>query len=396
MEKHQNDNMEKQQLIAVPYEYMAVCNADDDTIDLRELWHVLLKRKKTILATTISVLLAAALYLFLTPSLYDAKGSIKIGHTMAINNGRLTPTYFEDAKRLKHYLDIAYDTAGKYRPEGTTTYIRKVSVPRKLTGFISVTAMGLSNEEAIRELQKPVQEIITRHDAYYESIKSQKNAEITDLRKKIEYNQKTVIPRIKASIDLLKTDQLKKIDRQINDLKEETIPLLEKKIEEAHSEIITREETIDKMRSNLQNLVHKYPAVASITASQISNNQAEIDRLKSTITELQEKINLIKQEQIPGLEVQRLKILKETIPAKEAELAKIKEVTIPGLEAEIKKIETSMKEPYLVRSRVINQFLTHDYPAKPRRKLIVAVALFSGLIAGIMLALFREFLSKQK
>ncbi len=396
-QNYNSENMEQQQqqLIAVPYEYISGCNLDDDTIDLRELWRLLLKRKKTIFLTTISVFLASLLYLFLAPSLYDAKATIKIGHTMVTNNGRLVPTYLEDVKRLKHYLDIAYDTAGKYRPDDTTTFISEVTVPRKVGGFISITAMGLSNEEAISELKKPVQEIITRHNAYYEAIRTQKTAKITDLRKKIKYNQVTVIPAIEAGLDLLKTDQLKKIEKQISDLKKKTIPLLERKIEDARAEIMTREKTVEKMQSNLQNLTSQYPAVASITTSQISYNQAAIDRLKFNIIELQEKINRIKRDKIPALEVQRLKILKETIPAKESQLKKIKEVTIPGMEAEIKKIEISMKEPYLVRTRLVTQFLTHDYPAKPRRILIAAAALLAGLLAGIMAALFREFLAKQ-
>ncbi len=55
-----------------------------------------------------------------------------------------------------------------------------------------------------------------------------------------------------------------------------------------------------------------------------------------------------------------------------------------------------MQPTYLVMTKIVGKIYTHNYPAKPKKKLILVAALITGLILGIFLVFFLEFIGKEE
>lgn len=413
--------------VIMPYGYMPYCLPEEEKIDLRELWKILKRRKKTIFLTSGILFLIALVYLIFSTSFFEAKATIEMGKELVKkNDGALITKYFDDSKNLKQYLDVKYDTAGKYREKNATSFIDSVTIPKKSEGFLIISALGPDNEQAIKTLKVTIDDIVSKHRVYYDSIIQHKKDTIETLDKEMNYRLDVELPQLKKNLELLKTVELKKIEERINlvkilDIKkiEEKInffkklkiPAIQKKIEENRKEISNRQASIEEMMASLKGVAEKDPALATMTAMQIANLQNDIARLKMQIIDHESEIKKIEEETIPdlmkqkeriaketlfNLESQKRRLLEEVIPAKQAQIEKLTKITIPQLETRISQVKTSMKEPYLVMTHIVGKIYTHDYPIKPKKKLVLAVALITGLMLGVFLAFFLEFISKEE
>ncbi|WP_297483920.1 Wzz/FepE/Etk N-terminal domain-containing protein [Sulfurimonas sp.] len=370
---------------------------EEDTIDLRELWAVLRKRKRLIWLTTGVVTLAALAYVLLVRPVYEAKATVEIGKELKKNNsGLLVSQYIDNVEDLKQYLDIKYDIAGKYRDKNSTCYIKSVDVPKKnKTGaFLTITAYAGSNGGATKTIQKPLDDILSKDKVYYDMILERKEDKLEKLHQDIEYETHTVLPQLKQDFAFLKTSELKKIDNKIKLIKIVNINALNDKIKQSKAEISKKIAAIKSMRKEIVRVAKQDPTLATMTSMQMANLENDIARLKAKIIDLESKISTINEETIPNLEAQRRKLLEIIIPAKEAEIEKMTSITLPRIHTQIKEVEMSMKAPYLVMTHIIHKIYTHDKPVKPKKKLIVIVAFITGLMLSIFLAFFLEFIGK--
>ena len=310
---------------------------EEDEIDLWELWQTVKKRKYIILITTLIIFAIALLYAFTRKPVYEAKATIQIGKQLIkSNDGTLYEKYFDDAKSLKHMLDVEYDTAGKYRNKNQTSYIDSIDIPRKTGGFLTITADAPSNKEAIKILKKPIDEIIAKHKAYFDSI--------------IE----------------IKRHEIDKLSKQLNSIKNNEIPATKKKIKELKSDISKKEKMLANMKNRVSRAAEQSPALAAMAAMQMANLQNDIARLSKEIIGYQLKIT------------------------------ELESITIPEISAKIDELKASMKPPYLEMTQVVGKIYTLNYPVKPKKKLILVVALVTGLILGIFLAFFVEFIGSKR
>ncbi len=430
---------------------------EDDEIDLRELISVLKKRKRIVLFTTSVVVLLAVLYILLSHRWYEAKATLEIGYRqITTNSGEIVKKYFDDPERIKHYLDVKYDTSGKFRKKGTKSYLKSVSVPRKSKYFVSLTSYGMSNKLAEAEIKNVLNDIMATHKEIFRTIIIKKENQIDKSSRQLEYYKNVVLPQLKnrlnivktidlkkidTQINLIKTIDLKKIDTQINFLKNTRIPILKEKIKSIKQEIIKKQHEVNTIENVLQKIAKQDPALGAIDAMQIANLQNDIDRLTLTVLDLNVKAKSLTEESIPNLEKQKQKILEQTIPNLEKQKQKILEQTIPNLEKQKQKIleqtipnlqaqkeklyketiptlkgninklinitipalknsiqllKLSEKPPYLVMTRVVGGIRMHNYPAKPKKKLVLVVAFITGLILGFFLAFLVEFIMKPK
>ncbi len=450
---------EKEPQLVIPYGYMPYNQPEEDEIDLKELWRTLKRRKKSVMATTAIVFAIAVAYIFLAKPLYEAKATLEIGKELTKNkDGVLVTKYFENSKSLKEHLDVKYDTAGKYRDKNATAYISAVSVPKKgaTEGFITITALGENNIDAINMIKKPIEEISASHRAYYDTIIEKKRDAVEDLERQISYDKNTLLPHLKKNLELLQSVELKKIDekislvksidlKQIEDkisllksidlkkiddkidlMKKVEIPALKEKIKQNEAEIAKKEAAIKAMQKEIKRVAKKDPALATMTSMLVANLQNDIGRINIKIIDLESQIEKIRkeviadleakkkrlleetipnlekrksrllQETIPNLEAEKRRLLEEVIPQKKADIKRLLTITIPQKQMQISQIKTSMKEPYLVMTHVVGKIYTHDYPVKPKKKLVLAVALVTGLFLGVFLAFFLEFIAKNE
>ena len=457
--KKKDTQPEKEPQLVIPYGYIPYNQPEEDEIDLRELWHTLKRRKKTVITTIAIVFTIAVAYIFFAKPLYEAKATLEIGKELVKNSdGVLVTKYFENSKNLKEYLDVKYDTAGKYRDKNATSYVSGVAVPKKgaTDGFITLTALGESNENAKEALKRPINEIIIKHQAYFDTVIKKRKDAIDNLEHQISYDQNTLLPHLKKNLELLQTVELKKIDERIslvksidlkqiedkisliksinlkkiddkiNLMKKVEIPALKEKIKQNEAEIAKKESAIKAMQKEIKRVAKKDPALATMTSMLVANLQNDIGRINIKIIDLESQIEKISkenianleaekkrileesipnlekqksriiQESIPNLEAEKRRLLEEVIPQKKAAIKKLLSITIPQKQVQISQIETSMKEPYLVMTQIVGKIYTHDHPVKPKKKLVLAIALITGLFLGVFLAFFLEFISKNE
>ena len=394
----ENDTIQKeqQQIMVMPY---TPCNsAEEDEIDLRELFGVLKKRKKIIISVTIISVLLALVYVVLAKPVYEAKVTLELGKVLRQNKktGIFQVQYLNNAKNLKQYLDIKYDTSGKYRDKNATGYIKSVTTGKRNSSkdFLTILAYAHSNAVAVKTIQKPIDDVLKQNKTFYNTIIKNKKDVLERLKQNFIYDKTIILPQLKQALEILKTIDLKTIDNKIKLMKSVNTRALKNKIRQSEIEISNKTIAIKSMRKKLLHVIVKDPALATMTSMQIANLENDVGHLKMKIIDLESKILIIKNETIPNLEAERVKLLKTTIPAKEAEIDKMTSVTLPGIKRQIQAVKMTMKEPYLVQTHIVNKIYTHDKPIKPKKKLILVVAAITGLILGVFLVFFLEFLAK--
>jgi uncharacterized protein involved in exopolysaccharide biosynthesis len=67
-------------------------------------------------------------------------------------------------------------------------------------------------------------------------------------------------------------------------------------------------------------------------------------------------------------------------------------VQIAKLQENLTSMKALMKPYNYKNTEIVGEILTNDYPAKPKKKLIVIVAFITGLILSIFLVFFLEFI----
>ena len=394
MEKKDKNNSEPQ--VIVPYGYMPYMPPEDDEIDLRQLWQTLKKRKVTVFLTAFLFLLLAGLYLLIAKPKYEAKATLEIGKELMKGSGGIpVAKTFDDAVSLKQYLDVKYDTAGKYRDKNSTSYISSVTVPKKgAKGFITITAIGASNTEAINTIKKPISEVVIKHKVYYETIIKKQKEKIKSLEQQIQFYEKNTLPQLIRRVNSLETIELKNIDNRIETIVKEDLEEYKKQIKDIQDEIKKRTKAIKLLEKKLLDAKND-SSVSTIIGMQIANYENSIREMNLKIKELDSKIKTAENVTIPSLMDRKRELLEVTIPNIRAKIKEIKTVKIPNLENNIENIKTSMKEPYLVMTKVVGKIYTHDKPVKPKKALTLVVALITGVMAGVFLAFFLEFIGKQ-
>ena len=119
----------------------------EDTIDLRELFEILKRRKKLIVVVTAAVTIFAIVYAFvIAKPVYEAKVMLEIG--------KISGKAFESTGQIKQRLLFQY---GKQKGEGIS--ITQVRIPKGAADMIEIVASGGESSAVASFLKKVVQEI---------------------------------------------------------------------------------------------------------------------------------------------------------------------------------------------------------------------------------------------
>ena len=292
MDKKENSQNAPQ--ILPPYGYVPYCLPEENAIDLRELLATLKRRKRTIVWTTLGIFFAALMYIWFTKPIYEAKTLLQIGN--------IDGKYFESAEELKEMLISKYHVGDKNIKIDPPRLIR-VSIPKKTSGLLQLTAEGYDNESAIKFIRQVIDSISKKHQKYLNTyITLQKN----DLSlKKAELTQVA--------------EQIRKISK----------------------------------------------LVSSLEKRAATENDLDISTYSMQLSKALEKLNLLQERQ-------------------------------SLLQEEIKKIELSLLPINLKPTRIAGEITMYDHPVKPRKKLVFAVSLITGLMLGVFLAFFLEFIGKER
>lgn len=306
----------------------------EDEIDLRELFNTLWKKRLFILVVTFMVTIFAGIYAYSKTPIYEVKSIIEIGfiYNKQDKQDKQDKELLEEPNILEQKLNVIFNVDNKnINSDYKNGVVSSISQVKNAKNFIEIKTEAISNEIAIR-----------------------KSKEI------LEYAQKLYEPKIEQHKFLVQ-NEIMTIDSEINFNKNEKIKMLMDKIESSKANLEKYNQEIDSLyKSN----INSNDKISSMVVSvQMINYQNLIEN-----TQNQLKSSLLEIEQI----------LKDTIP----KLQQKKEVI---------KFKTS--EENLTNTRLVGDYITSEYSAKPKKALIVSVSFVTGFILSIFIVFFMQFIS---
>lgn len=136
--------------------------ADDDEINLLELWQILVRRKALILTCFILCLAAGAAFAFLKAPVFEASVKLRIGQVQG-NAGQLENAEELSARILAQYGEDVAEGIKRDRP-----FITKASVQKGVSTTLQLTAEGDMPEDAARLLDAAVRGVQKAHTTMFE------------------------------------------------------------------------------------------------------------------------------------------------------------------------------------------------------------------------------------
>ena len=237
----------------------------------------------------------------------------------------------DDAVALEKKLSTIFIDMEKNLKDKTSE-ISNISVVKGLKNFLEIKSESTSNEEAKNEILKVLTFVQNEHEKILDDVKKQKEME------------------------------LRNIDLQISDIKSKSVALIDKKIENNIKNLKSLEEQLKQVDENLKKIDTLNPSLAALKLME----KRDITNSINTIT-------------IQNFELE----------SKKDELLTTNLYT---LEESKKIIELSLLPHNYKNTQIVGEIMTNDFPTKPKKSLIVAVAFVTGFIISIFLVFFIQFI----
>jgi uncharacterized protein involved in exopolysaccharide biosynthesis len=125
----------------------------EDEIDLRELFNVIIKNKTKIITITAIITIAAIIYAVTATKVFEVSSMIQIG-----KNGS---SLLENSSSLVKKLELTNGLLSKNKKE--YPYVNKISSIKGTKDLIEISVYGLDNKSAINKLNKIVSDIEQDH-----------------------------------------------------------------------------------------------------------------------------------------------------------------------------------------------------------------------------------------
>ncbi|MDD3026378.1 MAG: Wzz/FepE/Etk N-terminal domain-containing protein [Aliarcobacter skirrowii] len=302
----------------------------EDEIDLRELFKIIWDKKIFIILFTLVITVLATVYAYSKTPIYEAKALVEIGE-YKINN--TTKNSVDDASVITRKLTTLFIDMEKNLKD-KTSQISNISVVKGLKNFLEIKSESTSNEEAKNEILKVLTFVQNEHEKILDDVKKQKEME------------------------------LRNIDLQISDIKSKSVALIDKKIENNIKNLKSLEEQLKQVDENLKKIDTLNPSLAALKLME----KRDITNSINTIT-------------IQNFELE----------SKKDELLT---TTLYKLEESKKIIELSLLPHNYKNTQIVGEIITNDFPTKPKKNLIVAVAFVTGFIISIFLVFLFNFIKQ--
>ena len=239
----------------------------------------------------------------------------------------------DDAVALEKKLSTIFIDMEKNLKD-KTSQISNISVVKGLKNFLEIKSESTSNEEAKNEILKVLTFVQNEHEKILDDVKKQKEME------------------------------LRNIDLQIAHIKSKSVALIDKKIENNIKNLKSLEEQLKQVDENLKKIDTLNPSLAALKLME----KRDITNSINTIT-------------IQNFELE----------SKKDELLT---TTLYKLEESKQIAESLLLSHNYKNTQIVGEILTNDFPVKPKKKLIVAVAFVTGFIISIFLVFLFNFIKQ--
>lgn len=360
---------------------------EEDEIDLRELWKIIMNKKLFIIVFTSIVTIGAIAWAMTRTPIYEVKSNIQIGF--------IGEDLIVEPNTLIKIANIVFNVEDKVSTkEAFVSEVTSISANKKLKNFIEIKTQAISNDEALKKNKEVVSYIENKYKSKIDQFILNNNNNIKAIEVKISNLENLEAKNLKRQIELLKTQKIVKIDEKIKFYNKIKINALNEKIK-FHT---------DKLKEYSKSVKQIY-----------QNNQTNIDKTSLTIASLQmvnyQNLILNSQNKVEDLKIEIETINNETIPNLQREKKNIQDDTLRNLEYKLK-VELPNKKVKLLEqieqyrfqnskqniqnSKVIGDYIVRDYPIKPKKKLIVVVSFVTGFILSIFIVFFLNFIGKNE
>ncbi len=165
---------------------------EEDTIDLRGLWKVLIKRKLLIVVITVFITFGAVVYTQIAQPVYSGRVMLEIG--IVVNE------HLDDGKYPSQTIPL--DNVNNLKTIVSNTLGVNASVTKK-TSLLLVSVTGFDKNSIQKKLEKTVQFVLERHQKMAElySAKTTK-IKMTSLVGEITVSDKAVKPKKKLIVSV--------------------------------------------------------------------------------------------------------------------------------------------------------------------------------------------------
>jgi len=309
----------------------------EDEIDLKELFKSLWLKKNFIIGVTTVITLLAGIYAFNKTPIYQATALIEIGNYKLHNNNNNNnnKAILDSASDLSKKLNILFIDMFKNEKDREFE-ITSISTPKKVNNFIEIKAEAISNELASQEIITIVSYIENKHQNILNDVKNRRELEI------------------------------KNIETKINNIKNKEIKLLSEKIRIQQANLNNYKQQLETIGKNIKDIENTNPALTALKLMEKRD-------LSSFILEL-------------NLQLMDMRNTKDELET----------TTINNLLEKKQLVESMMLPHNYKNSEIIGQIITNDHPAKPKKKLIVAVAFIAGFILSIFLVFIMNAFRKEE
>ena len=310
----------------------------EDEIDLRELFKTIWDKKVFIVIFTLVITILAAIYAYNKTPIYEAKALVEIGEykqNNPISGTVITKTSIDDAAILEKKLTTLYVDMLK-NIDDRTSEITSIALAKGLKNFLEIKSEATSNEEAKNEILKVLTFVQVEHEKILDDAKKQRELE------------------------------LKNIDLQISDIKSKSVALIDKKLEIGTKTLENLQEQLKLVDENLKKIDTLNPSLAALKLMEKKDIKTAISELTVKNFELEEKKDLLLTTSLYKLEENK------------------------------KIVETILLPHNYKNTQIVGEIMTNDFPAKPKKSLIVAVAFVTGFILSIFLVFVIQFIQGTK
>jgi capsular polysaccharide biosynthesis protein len=365
---------------------------EEETIDLRELFTVLKRRKKLIGSVTALFTLMALLYVLMAQPIYEVKSNLMVGFIGKDKDGK--KANIEEPEVIAKRLSIVFDVKEEIKVKKFISKVSDISISKKIKNFITIKTQAISNDEALKknkEVVKYAQDLYQPNiDRYIADVDN--NIKATE--EKIKNLENLETKNLQRKIELLETQKIIEIDEKINFYEKIKIPSLKEKIKFNQEKLEEYTSAVKKLYQSNKKIENT--TTIAISSMQMVNYQNLILNSQNKIEDLKTEISLINIETIPNLVKNKKNIQNDMLRKLKYKL----NIELPYKKVKIlehrDQLKYSKSKQNIQNSKVIGKYIILDHPIKPKKLLILIAAFITGLMLSVFLAFFMEFLQGTK
>jgi uncharacterized protein involved in exopolysaccharide biosynthesis len=312
---------------------------EEDEIDLKELFKVLVKNRGFILLFTFIVTLGSVIWVFTRTPIYEASALLEVGHYQLYdsksNSNSNSKVALDSASSLAKRLNILFIDMLKGEKD-RLAWIDSIKVSKNNKNFIDIKALATSNSLAIKEIENLVSYVQDKHRKILDDIRERRELEI------------------------------KNIDSKISNIKNKEVTLLQQQIDTQRENLQDFKSQLRLLNKNISKIKKKDPSLTALKLMEKRDLYTYIAELNMKLMELQSQKDTLETTMISDLMQNR-------------------------------RLINSMLLPHNYKnSGIVGETIVKSYPVKPKKSLIVIVSFVTSLILSIFITFLMEFVRDAK